>query len=249
MQNSNTIYDIIAEILLGYYHLWFLYMLVGLYLIIPFLKKIVEKENLSIYFVALAFLFAFLIPQCIEIIGIKFDGLANIFKKVIEQTNLNFVLGYSGYFVLGYLLKNCQIKKKTEVLIYIFGAFGAVFTIISTAFLSNLWQSPTGMFYGNLTVNVLLMSVAMFVFAKKHLNKLPKSKKREDRLAFFSKCSFGVYLIHVIFIQGLSKILNITSLSFNPVISIPLLSVTVFLLSMIISAILNKLPFIKKWLV
>ncbi|MGN0500166.1 MAG: acyltransferase family protein [Ruminococcus sp.] len=115
--------------------------------------------------------------------------------------------------------------------------------------MSNLWQSPTGMFYGNLTINVLLMSVAMFVFAKKHLNKLPKSKKREDRLAFFSKCSFGVYLIHVIFIQGLSKIFNITSLSFNPVISVPLLSVTVFLLSMIISAILNKLPFIKKWLV
>ncbi len=48
----------------GHYHMWFLFMIVGLYLIVPFLlRPIVRDEKLLRYFLLLTLIFTFLLPQ------------------------------------------------------------------------------------------------------------------------------------------------------------------------------------------
>ncbi|MFR0798864.1 MAG: acyltransferase family protein [Oscillospiraceae bacterium] len=52
-----------TQFITGHYHLWFLYMIVGLYLLIPLLRPIVQNETLTRYFLLLALVFTFLLPQ------------------------------------------------------------------------------------------------------------------------------------------------------------------------------------------
>jgi surface polysaccharide O-acyltransferase-like enzyme len=97
-----------------------------------------------------------------------------------------------------------------------------------------------------MTVNVMLMSVAVFTFFKQHLN---KSMKKQALVVFLSKCSFGAYLIHLLILFMLDYFCHFNSLTINPVVAVPLISVIIFVVSMGISAVLNKIPVVKDYLV
>ena len=238
----------LEECNIGHYHLLFLYMLIGLYMITPFLKLIADRSLVK-YFLLLAFIFALLIPQLVGIAAFDHEGAESLSDILLDALNLKFVLGYSGYFILGYLLNKRKISKKQETIIYILGLCGALYTMLATAFFSKRLEEPTQLFYRYLSPNVCAMAAVVFVFAKKHLNKYPKSKTALNRLLFLSKCSFGVYLIHPAFIEVLSKALHIDTMSFNPILSVPLLSLFIFAISFAASAVMNKIPIVKKWLV
>lgn len=239
----------IREVVFGHYHLWFLYMLVGLYMIVPLLSIIVKNNRLTKYFLILALVFAFTLPGLNDIIGQIVPRLSEVLTTVISKIQLNFVLGYSGYFVLGFFLSRSQISRKTEIIIYILGLLGVIFTIGATFGLSNWLNLPMGCFLGNLTLNTFIVSVAVFTFFKQHLNKPVNSPKTQNLIMFISKCTFGVYLIHPFFIEALNKFANINTLSFNPIISIPVISIVVFLASLMVSILFNKIPVLNKWIV
>ena len=159
------------------------------------------------------------------------------------------VLGYSGYYVLGYLLNTYDIKKKWKITAYVLGFLALLFTIGATAFVSLRQHFATAIFYENTTVNTLFVAVAVFLFAKSYLNKPVSSSKMQAVLTFASKCTFCVYLIHPLFLDLAVNRFHITPISFNPLISVPIISVAIFIVSMLISALLNKIPIIKKWIV
>ena len=129
------------------------------------------------------------------------------------------------------------------------GIFGVLFTIIPSSVISIYYQKANSMFFENLTVNTLLVSIAVFVFAKTHLNKPILSQNKEKALRFLSKCSFGVYLIHFFIIESIKEFLGFTILPINPIISVPLTSIIVFVISFLLSAALNRIPYVKKWIV
>lgn len=52
--------EMATNFLIGKYHLWFLFMIVGLYMVVPILNKIVNDKKIAWYFVFLSFFFAFL---------------------------------------------------------------------------------------------------------------------------------------------------------------------------------------------
>ena len=245
---KHSIREMLLSIIKGHYHMWFLFIIVGLYLIVPFLNKIVEDQKLAVYFVILAFLFTFLFPQVIELIGLKYTGPSEIMNEFISKFRMEFVLGYSGYFVLGYLLSRMRINKIAECVIYLLGVCGLVIRVIGSAWLARSEITTENVFDG-LTVSVLLCSAAVFVFAKQHFNKPFKNEKAVQALSFLSKCTFGVYLVHPLVIDCLRRFAGVSALSFNPVISIPMIAILVFTASMVISAVLNIIPFVKKWFV
>ena len=63
---------IIVETLKGHYHMWFLFMIVGLYMTVPFLKTIVQSAALTKYFLVLSLIFAFVIPQAIKLLSLDY---------------------------------------------------------------------------------------------------------------------------------------------------------------------------------
>lgn len=249
IHSVSSLKSVLYEVVTGHYHLWFLYMLIALYMIIPLLYKITEKTENAIYFVILAFVFTLLLPNCISIIRIKSDWCANLFNTVLTNTNMNFVGGYTVYFILGYILNKKNIPKKAELLIFFAGLLSAAITVVGTVYLSRIRQTPATLFLQNTSVNVFFMSMAVFVFGKKYLNKAPVSEKGMKTLLLFSKCSLGVYLIHLFILEGAEKLLHITTLSFNPLISVPFFSFVTFFAAMAISLLLNKIPVVNKWII
>ncbi|MDF2686618.1 MAG: hypothetical protein K0S55_1800 [Clostridia bacterium] len=242
--NSKTIDNMFSQFYEGQYHLWFLFMIVGLYIITPLLKKLTENSDKKMleYFILLSFVFAVLIPTLSNFPW--FDGIRNYINKFY----INLILGYSGYFIMGYYLKTYDISKLKQIIIYISGIIGVISTFALTNLISQSQGRAYEVLYGFLTPNVMLASVAVFVFFKEIISKIKFKDITIRVITFISSCSFGMYLVHVAFNMIFSKI-KFTTLSFNPLISVPLISIAVFICSFLISFIISKIPFLNKYII
>ena len=238
----------VKQFIVGRTHLWFLFMIIGLYLIVPFLNKIVESGNLTAYFLLIFFVFAVVMRQAASIVPYFSSFFGTILKKVISNMNFHFALGYSGYFVLGYYLKTTKISKKKEAAIYLLGLLGLAGTSLGTFAVSSYKGKTDTVLYDEFGLNVLFMAVAVYVFGKMRLSKIALSNRAKNVIAKLSQYSFGVYLVHFFIIDTFRIRLNLTTLSFKPVFSVPILFLTVSLISLLISVILNRIPVLKKYI-
>ncbi|MBE6794213.1 MAG: hypothetical protein E7532_04620 [Ruminococcaceae bacterium] len=246
---SNAIYRVIQ----GHYHMWFIPALAGVYIIIPFLKAITKSEKLTKYFLILSVLFTFTLSFISPILKESSVGvfalIGNLLNILRTKLIFRFTLGYSGYFVFGYFLNKTEFSKSMRRIIYIMGIAAALATICFSYLISKSKGTPTDTFYSNTSLNILISSVAFFVFAKYNLNCNNIKEKSHSKLVFLSKCTFGVYLIHPIFIELINKHLHINAVTVNPLLAVPLFTLTVAVLSYISSIILNKIPLIRKYIV
>lgn len=73
--------SIIVSLENGHFHMWYLYMMIGLYLITPFLREFVKKENkqLVLLFIAAALATQFTLPV-LNVLPIKYRG-GGLFDK------------------------------------------------------------------------------------------------------------------------------------------------------------------------
>lgn len=241
--------EILVSIIVGRYHLWFLPMIIGIYMIVPLLNLIVQDYKHALYFLMLSFFFSFLIPQSILVIKLHSIGLSLTLAKALSNANIHFIVGFSGYYVLGYILHNTELKKKQLKIFYILGFCGLLLTVGATALASIILEEPKEIFYDDFTVNILAITIMIFLWAKNYLNLTNLSVKRQRLLLRLSKYSFGIYLVHVLVIDGMKSFFNLTTLSFNAVISVPVISGIVFIISYLLSALLNRIPVINRWIV
>lgn len=240
LQNGETLKQFILRFIGGHYHLWYLYMLIGLYLIMPILKKITESKQLTEYFLFLSFVFTSFLPTLIKI------PIFNFFSDPFGSFHYHLTLGYSSYFVAGYYLHEYDLNERGRKIIYLLGIIGFLFTIMSTSIMTFSRGSAYNGFYNNFMLGVVLEAVAIFVFCK--YLKIDLSTKTLKVINFISKYSLGIYLVHV-FVLDRFKLLGLTTLSFTSFFSIPILIISVFIASLIISMILNQIPIIKKYIV
>lgn len=241
--NGISISKLINSFIIGHYHLWYIYMIVGLYLIVPLLRLWVNYENITYikYFILLAFTFAFFIPQVINI-GMYFSDKIDTFQIVLNYTNLSYVGGYTLYFILGWYLRNYEIKYKH--LLYFFGILSIIFEIFMTHFLSVTFNQPIQL-YDNLSVNVLFQSVMVFVFVK---SKYQNYDKRESYfIRTISKYSLGIYAIHAGIIDLIIRYCDFCK-KINVIFTIVFMILSALLGSLLISMIMSKVKPIKKYL-
>lgn len=244
-----SVKDTVFRIIKGHYHLWFLFMIVGLYMIVPFLSKIAESREMMKYFLILAILFTFVFPQINVLLSWKLEEIGSLATTVLGKFKFHFTLGYTGYFVGGYYLSKMDLKKSRRWMIYLLGICGFAATIILSLVISLEKNKPVSTFYDNLTVNVMLESIAVFVFAKQHFGKMKPGKKMRKIIVMLSKYSFGAYLVHIMVIEQMKRSLGLHTLSFHPFISVPVLGVVVFVISITISGIIHHIPFLNKYIV
>lgn len=233
----------------GPYHLWFLFMIVGLYMIIPFLKKIAENETLLTYFLRLSFFFAFVIPQTIGILQSLNGGLAGVLREMYTDMHMDFVTGYAFYYLLGYYLNQKKEIKMGKV--YLVGGIGFLSTFLFTALFSMMKNKPNELFYEYFSVNVLFESIFIFLMVRKIF--VMNGKKTEEKVGNFlkklSKYSFGAYLVHVLILNNLRGMFKLHTLTFHPVFAVLLVWILVTVLSFLVSALLNRIPKLNQYIV
>lgn len=239
----------ILEFIIGRYHLWFLFMIVGLYMIVPFLRAIVKNESLTKYFLVLAGIFTFALPQGISILSVISEEHAGFLQSVIDQVFLHLVLGYSAYFILGDVLHRLSVSGRMAKGIYILGACGFFATILGSDAVSNYAGAANDVFLSNFTINVLCEAVCVFVLCKNLFSRIRISEKAKRWIYRLSKYSFGAYLVHVLVIDALDRLFGLNALTFHPVAAVPVISIIVFCASFLISAALNHIPVLNRYIV
>ncbi|MDO6758745.1 acyltransferase family protein [Tamlana sp. 2_MG-2023] len=205
------------------YHLWFVYALMGIYLITPIIRKWIKNASQNeILYVLIIWLFTL-------IIGIP--GFNNYFPKI----NLSYFTGFIGYFVLGYFLKQFAGNRQKFAILAI--AFGAFITIVGTSYFTLKNSTFYPYFYEYLNLNTLLVALGVFLF----FNKINVTNDRlKELLLKLNQCCFGIYLIHPLVLKVF--ILNGFNLNgLNPAIAIVLIVLLCFLLSFIIIYCLKSL--------
>ena len=241
-----TVRSVLSDIISGTGYLWFLPMIAGIYICIPILKTIAQNRNIAKYFLAVSFVFAFVLPEVTNIINNFIGGDLvrgmKLVNGVISDMRMHLVLGFPFYFIAGYLLANTEFSAKQRRVIYIAGIAGFLVTVVLTLlnYLKN--GSANGNYYDNFSVNVCAEAFAVFVFCKFNLNAPSRF------VAKLSKYSFGAYLIHI-FVRNMLDVWGVDTMLFNPILSVPILTILVAAVSFALSAVINQIPVLKKYIV
>lgn len=212
---------------------WYIWSLIGIYLLMPMINAYLKEYDLK-------GLEIFLI---IWVITLLFNSYEPLLLKPLE---LRYFSGYVGYVALGYYLDNKQFKLSDKTILYSNIAVFAVSTLIhmiNMYYQLNLYTE----YYQNIIIATQAASLFLMIkyWDKCSLN--PKSIYNRIKSNFIGKmivsisiCSYGMFLGHYIILQCI-KPLNIHSLKLLPVI----LVIVVFL-SWIITYAFSKIPYLKR---
>ncbi|WP_353052241.1 acyltransferase family protein [Serratia marcescens] len=219
-----------------YYHLWFLYSMIGVYLsaivLIPFYNNSSHAEKLC--FLALWITTNFLYPTAM--------GISESKNNLIDIYNLHVFYGMSGWFFLGAYLRDikkpsCKIKTAHALVIFI-----SIVLMLTLTYWSSKRMSPSGIpfeiseiFRGLNSPLTLTYSVSLFMLL---LN------IRNNKLStIIARNSLGIYCLHIIVLS-----LTITATSeFNisKWVSIPLIAFITLTACTLIIDVIRRFPYMK----
>lgn len=222
------------------FHLWFLYMIVGLYVLTPLFRifaKNAEKKDYRYLFFVYA-LFGICLPFINDLLSVFVDGLKVNFE-IVE------LLGYSTYFILGYYLSKFDVSNKIRRIVYLLAVLSVFFQFIATFLISDYLEKGCEFFYREFRPNVFVQTVAVFLFVKEK-TKIEISDRIKTTIRVMANYSFGIYLVHIFFNIFFSKI-GFSATSFSPILAVPLRVLMTYLLSFITVLVLDKIPIIRKY--
>lgn len=243
-EDSNRINGWIIQFLGGHFHMWFLWLIIGLYILTPILRKISKDKKLMYYLILISIFFNFAIPFLLGITDIfipAFQPIVRIIQSHLTNLNLQTIGGYITYFFLGYYLRVINLNKKKEILLIILGTLISI-AIVGTTYMSfQSVFSSKGELFQFCSLYALAQSVSVFLICKRFFH-----EKESKTISFLSKYSLGIYLIHMLIIY-LLVLHRITPTILNPIIGIPLMSLLTFLISIGATVLISHIPIIKKW--
>ena len=205
-------------------HLWYLYAIIPIYIVLPFFQIMCRHMSLK---TERAFLIIITITVIFNYI-LSLDELKPYYDLPLIGDRV-----YSYYFFIGYYIykykKHIPINQKNLIITFL-GSMAI------TAFLTASISYSIGdhyeeiLEYGNPLI--ILASAAFFLFvlrlAKYKITPSIKTKKIIDLL---SGCSFGIYLIHIIFLDIYKNHMQAADLS--AWIAIPMLTITIAIISFV----------------
>lgn len=231
------------SILRGHYHLWFIPMIIGIYLIVPLLRLWVKQQNKQYveYFLILSLVFSFIIPQGIQLL-VCINSKFKLLYGLIDNMYIKYPIGYSSYFILGWYLHNYELPYKK--LFYILGIAGICVTFLGPYGMYAYTRSDGFFFYSDFSVNVLLYAVAVFVLAKSIFGSTQWSSSYFHKaISLISKCSLGVYAVHAAVLTATFCLLP----QMHVLIAIPITFIVSAASSVIVSLVISKIPFVRKF--
>lgn len=223
---------IIIKIISGntWAHMWYLYLILGLYLITPILKKITSNISKQeyIYFLIILYIFTILLPEISSIfmINIAFN---------IPLTPFIFLYFY-GHFVINY--DTPKYYKNTSYIFGIISLILIIYLIINNKYLNLVNYTSTLVFL--ISNSIILLFKNKKIVINKHLEKLIHS---------LGTCSFGIYIIHQFFINLIFKLFKIDIILTYPFISLIIYTIIVLTLSHLTIYILKKSKTVSKYLI
>ena len=219
----NSLYSVISGE--SFDHLWYLYALIGIYMILPILKAFVDSDKDGkgiLWALGLLLTFDFVFPLV--------EGLANIhieFYIPLKYTIFYLLLGY-------FMVTHEKLGVKLDIVLIV---------LMWVLFLVSEWYGKSGMIAAHHSPVRVVMAIAIFDLFR-HI----KSNGNVERLWKIDRLCFGVYLIHPVFIHLSYRFLGFTPVSFGGLYPLAtfVFCIIFTLCSFIGTWLMIQIPFIKR---
>ncbi len=226
--------ELIRDIIRGepFYHMWYLFMLFGVYLLAPIAVRFKNSISYS-SFRKVAYIFLILANFSLTISGASW-----------HNWDLGQSFEYMGYFMIGYVLRRDLKKSNRKGAIFLLLGF-AVFTLIAFIRFKNI--TITGI-DGNMRLlklinpfSPLTVIASLLIFAGFSMLQIRQSRIIER----LSEMSFVIYLIHAGVLHFISNLIKVIKgadfiIRLDNLYWIPIWCAIVFLVSVLLTVIYNK---------
>lgn len=214
-----------------WYHLWYLYMLVGLYLLTPWLRgwlaRLSSRASRGVMIAALV------LAAVLELGG----------ESGSEDFFLLRCLPFLGYFIAGHVLfRHVRCRYAPAGLIGLALAAGLGIALGAAALAPRLGARACALMYAYQNPLVMLMSGCIFLlFVRQDVF----AEHLAERLRGLAPLSFGIYLIHPLWLLALARC-GLSAWRWHPLLGIPLTTLAAFVLSALSTAVLRLLPGLRR---
>ena len=226
-------------------HMWYIYLLIGLYLYMPFFSAWIENadRNTERAFL-LIWIISLFIPYLKEYVAnCLFERSGYVFGTDTwnEFGLFYYFAGFNGYLLLGHYVKkgNDWSLMKTFILCILMFAVGYYITYTgfsTTASNPNATETEMELFFTFCSPNVLLMTLATFLLLQKVV--ITNSTVIKV-LANMTQCGFGIYMVHYFVVGPFFLLIGPSSLPIP--LQVPLMAICIFLCSWAFTALIYKL--------
>lgn len=212
-------------------HMWYLYCLIGLYLLLPAYKKIAanaEEKDIRYLLIVYAIFESLLLLLDIGNIRCGF---------YIHVSSI-----YPFWLFLGYYLRCWGQQRKRSFYVWVFAVSTALLVVMTVVRMRWDIASLDMLFeYNSILVIGQAFGVAGWFFRCGEEGAAPLKKV----LSQINRHSFGIYLIHMAFVRLIYKHLHFDPFAVNGALGITLVVLAAFVLSWFVDWALKKIPFFR----
>ncbi|MBK8806280.1 MAG: acyltransferase [Bacteroidales bacterium] len=230
-----------------HYHLWFVYLIFGLYLLTPILSVFINKaSNQIIHYYFLYWAIFTIIPPFLE----KYYNISFALMPYIELQN------YVGFYLIGYYLHNTNFKIKNTYFLLL--PISIIANLILSTFHSMEIQKTDYFFLNRFSIFNTINAILIFLlFLRINFNSILIFKKNKEKIAKISNLCFGVFLCHVFIIWILDSGtlgIKLIAYSLNEIyvhiaIGFPVIITTTIILSFAFCYFISNIPFVKRLMI
>lgn len=226
----------------GHFHLWFLPMIIGMYILTPLLRTVTKNRKATLMITAVTGITGVIIPF-LQDMGWFLDN-----TLLTGYHNFGFFSSYVCFFFVGYLLHNTEFSADLQKIIYAAGIISTVIVFFGTYWLTVRDGAHNEDMQADNNLFTALQGAAIFVFAKYRLRNTVFTEEHQKLILDISKLTFGVYMIHVVLLALLDKF-GFSPLTYPAVYMIPMLILFVLPVSFFLSFLVGKIPLLGKYIV
>lgn len=167
----------------GHYHMWYIWMTIGLYSITFFVRKMVDSctEKQLFYFISVSFIY-------LSLVYITQYSVFTNFLSMITDIRLNFVMGFIIYYVGGYYINRKQKSNRINIYMLVIGIIGLVGNI---AFILLRIEQKGNCYFFPFTI---MVAFSFFWFLSKYTEGF--ASKHKAIIYEYSKLTLPIYLAH-----------------------------------------------------
>ena len=230
--NKSVSLDLVRRVFLrliegdSWAHMWYLYLVFGLYLLTPVFvlitKNIKEKDYRT--FLIILFAISIIIPTLNELFDIKIA-----FNKLG-------ISGYIFYYFYGYYLYKYDTSKKFKLFNYIVSILCIIYTIYRAININTLDDV-----YSYTTLVPCMLASSTILLLK------GTTVKSGDVINTIGVCSLGIYVIHQFFINIIYKVIKFDLIVTHPYSCLFLYFLIIFSSSFLVTYLLRKIKFVRKY--
>ena len=217
-------------------HLWYMYMIIGIYFAMPFISPWIKEATKGQFYVFFAL---WLLSSCLEYVHMVFKYFWGECSWNVNPT-LYYFRGYLGYAIFGAFAKKYLQNEHhffLGLIMFISGYLINIFLVFKRA---EIYDTSDKVHYTLQyhMIQTIIQTIGLFFMLK--------DIKCNNRFIckIFSKIaemSFGMYLVHMVFVNYL--LVKLDALNKSPPLMFSTIAIITFILSYFTTKIISYLPF------